>query len=113
MPFGRAISRFSGCPVRRPCEGLTEQCGRASASVHHDGGVTAPSASPVEAVAPLFEIERVRLLDLLKSLGERDWQRPSPCPGSTVLGLAAYLLGIARRCASSGTATPWPAGYRD
>jgi uncharacterized protein (TIGR03083 family) len=55
--------------------------------------VTPPSVSPVEAVAPLFEIERTRLLDLLHDLREEDWQRPSPCPGWTVLGLAAHLLG--------------------
>lgn len=55
--------------------------------------MTAPSASPVEAVAPLFELERARLLDLLQSLRDEDWQRPSPCPGWTVLGLAGHLLG--------------------
>lgn len=61
--------------------------------MHEDEGVAPPSASPVEAVAPLLEIERNRLLDLLKGLHEDDWQRLSPCPGWTVLGLASHLLG--------------------
>jgi uncharacterized protein (TIGR03083 family) len=80
--------------------------------MHKDEGVTAPSASPVEAVAALFEIERARLLDLLKDLEEQDWQRPSPCPGWTVLGLASHLLGddfgiLARlRDNYMGTASP-------
>lgn len=64
-----------------------------SASVHEDDGMTVPSASPVGAIAPLFGIERVRLLDLLTGLHEEDWQRPSACPGWTVLGLTCHLLG--------------------
>ncbi len=55
--------------------------------------MTAPSTPPVEAIAPLFELERARLLDLLRDLGDDEWRRPSPCPGWTVLGLAAHLLG--------------------
>ncbi len=70
-----------------------EKCRAALTFLHEDDRVTPPSASPVEAVAPLFEIERTRLLDLLKSLREDDWRRPSPCPGWTVLGLASHLLG--------------------
>jgi uncharacterized protein (TIGR03083 family) len=51
-----------------------------------------PSGSPRE-FGPLFRTERSRLLDVLHSLGVRDWDRPSPCPGWSVLGLAAHLLG--------------------
>jgi uncharacterized protein (TIGR03083 family) len=60
---------------------------------HDDGAVPIPSDAPIDAVAPLFEIERQRLLVLLKELGESDWQRPTRCPGWTVLGLASHLLG--------------------
>jgi uncharacterized protein (TIGR03083 family) len=55
--------------------------------------VTVPSISPVEAVAPLSDIERARLLECLRHLRDEDWQRASPCPGWTVLGLVAHLLG--------------------
>jgi uncharacterized protein (TIGR03083 family) len=58
-----------------------------------DERVPAPSASPVDAIAPLIELERVRLLSLLADLDEEDWQRPTPCPDWTVLGLACHLLG--------------------
>ena len=45
------------------------------------------------AFAPLFRLERQRLLGVLGSLDETDWDRPSPCPGWSVLGLATHLLG--------------------
>ena len=32
-------------------------------------------------------------MDLLRSLHVSDWERPSPCPGWSVLGLASHLLG--------------------
>jgi uncharacterized protein (TIGR03083 family) len=48
---------------------------------------------PPFEVAPLFVTERARLLELLAGLGPADWQRPSPCPGWTVLGLCAHLAG--------------------
>ena len=51
-----------------------------------------PSAAPTE-FPPLFDLERQRLLDLLRSLGEAQWQLPSPCPGWSVLGLVTHLLG--------------------
>jgi uncharacterized protein (TIGR03083 family) len=43
--------------------------------------------------AALFEIERERLLRFLDSLASDDWDRDSPCPGWTVLGLTAHLFG--------------------
>jgi uncharacterized protein (TIGR03083 family) len=54
--------------------------------------VDIPSVPPRD-FAPLFHIERTRLSELLGSLGASDWGRPSPCPGWTVLGLAAHLVG--------------------
>jgi uncharacterized protein (TIGR03083 family) len=38
-------------------------------------------------------MERARLSELLGGLEPGDWQRPSPCPGWTVLGLCCHLLG--------------------
>jgi uncharacterized protein (TIGR03083 family) len=51
-----------------------------------------PDEPPAET-APLFTTERARLSELLAGLGPADWQRPSPCPGWTVLGLCAHLAG--------------------
>ncbi|MDP1792588.1 MAG: maleylpyruvate isomerase N-terminal domain-containing protein [Acidimicrobiales bacterium] len=55
--------------------------------------MNAPSEPPVSPIAPLFELERTRLLELLNDLGDDDWQRPTSCPGWTVLDLVAHLLG--------------------
>ncbi|MGB5755862.1 MAG: maleylpyruvate isomerase N-terminal domain-containing protein [Acidimicrobiales bacterium] len=55
--------------------------------------VPVPNDSPVDAIAPLFEIERARLLGLLRELDPEAWQRPSPCPGWSVHGLVTHLLG--------------------
>lgn len=76
-----------------------------------------PSTSPVDAIAPLIELERVRLLGLLAYLGEEDWQRPTPCPDWTVLGLACHLLGddlglLARR-RDHYMGTPSPEGLSE
>lgn len=49
--------------------------------------------APPYEIAPLFLTERERLTELLAGLGPADWQRPSPCPGWTVLGLCAHLAG--------------------
>jgi uncharacterized protein (TIGR03083 family) len=38
-------------------------------------------------------VERARLSELLGGLAPGDWQRPSPCPGWTFLGLCCHLLG--------------------
>ncbi len=43
--------------------------------------------------AGLFALERDRLNELLAGLQAADWQRPSPCPGWSVLGLCCHLLG--------------------
>jgi uncharacterized protein (TIGR03083 family) len=48
---------------------------------------------PAHEIAPLFLMERERLIELLAGLDPADWQRPSPCPGWTVLGLCAHLAG--------------------
>jgi uncharacterized protein (TIGR03083 family) len=55
--------------------------------------VSVPNISPVDAIAPLFEIERARLLDLVHELKPEVWQRPSPCPSWSVHGLVTHLLG--------------------
>lgn len=52
-----------------------------------------PTSDPPVDVAPLFEAERAKLVDLLGGLTEIDWHRPTPCPEWTVLGLASHLLG--------------------
>ncbi len=56
-------------------------------------GGTGPPAEPPWDVAALFVAERARLGELLAGLGPEDWQRPSPCPGWTVLGLCCHLAG--------------------
>jgi uncharacterized protein (TIGR03083 family) len=48
---------------------------------------------PPRVFAPLFRLERSRLLELLGELGASDWDRPTPCPGWSVLGLVSHLLG--------------------
>ncbi|HVT71223.1 MAG TPA: maleylpyruvate isomerase N-terminal domain-containing protein [Trebonia sp.] len=48
---------------------------------------------PPGEIAPLFAVERARLTGLLRGLAPADWQRPSPCPGWTVLGLCTHLVG--------------------
>lgn len=48
---------------------------------------------PPCSFAPLFDLERSRLLELLTSLESSDWDLPTPCPGWSVLGLATHLLG--------------------
>jgi uncharacterized protein (TIGR03083 family) len=51
-----------------------------------------PTEPPFDAVA-LLVLERRRLLDVLASLGESDWDRPTRCPGWSVLDVASHLLG--------------------
>lgn len=48
---------------------------------------------PPPPFAPLFRLERSRLLDVLASLGALGWVRPTPCPGWSVLALASHLVG--------------------
>lgn len=50
-------------------------------------------AEPEHDYAALFTVERDRLSELLAGLSAEDWQRPSPCPGWSVLGLCCHLLG--------------------
>jgi uncharacterized protein (TIGR03083 family) len=54
---------------------------------------SAPPAEPPHAYAALFAVERDRLNDLLTGLQAADWERPSPCPGWSILGLCGHLLG--------------------
>jgi uncharacterized protein (TIGR03083 family) len=44
-------------------------------------------------VSMLSGVERGRLLELLGELLPGDWDRPSPCPGWSVLDLCGHLLG--------------------
>jgi uncharacterized protein (TIGR03083 family) len=73
-----------------------------------------PPAEPPFDVAPLFLTERARLGELLGALEPADWQRPSPCPGWTVLGLCAHLagddLGFLARHRDAYYGTPGPPG---
>src|SRR5437870_13360844 len=43
-------------------------------------------------VVHLLPEERAALLQLLTSLSESDWQRPTICPGWSVKDIAAHLL---------------------
>ena len=54
---------------------------------------TGPPSEPPRDYAGLFAVERDRLTELLASLQAADWERPSPCPGWTVLGLCCHLVG--------------------
>jgi hypothetical protein len=54
---------------------------------------TGPPSEPPRDYAGLFAVERDRLTELLASLQAPDWERPSPCPGWTVLGLCCHLVG--------------------
>lgn len=71
-----------------------------------------PPAEPPWDYPGLFLAERARLSDLLADFGPADWDRPSPCPGWTVLGLCSHLVGddlgiLARhRDGHFGTASP-------
>lgn len=51
-----------------------------------------PDRSDVDYVG-LFVGERQALLDLLASLDDVEWGRPTPCPGWSVLDLSCHLLG--------------------
>jgi uncharacterized protein (TIGR03083 family) len=55
-------------------------------------GSVPPDAPPWDYAA-LFAAERDRLNELLDGLAGSDWDRPSPCPGWTVLELCCHLLG--------------------
>jgi uncharacterized protein (TIGR03083 family) len=55
-------------------------------------GTGPPSEPPCDYAGP-FAVERDRLTELLAGLQAADWERPSPCPGWTVLGLCCHLVG--------------------
>lgn len=69
---------------------------------------------PLAPLAPLFNIERSRLLELLQSIAPDDWDRPTPCPGWSVLGLATHILGgdlgLLARMRDGHHGTPAPDG---
>lgn len=49
--------------------------------------------SPPRRFAPLFQLERSRLLELLQSLVPEEWSHTTACPDWNVLDLAIHLLG--------------------
>jgi uncharacterized protein (TIGR03083 family) len=73
-----------------------------------------PPAEPPWDYPGLFLAERARLSELLAGFGPADWDRPSPCPGWTVLGLCSHLvgddLGILARHRDGHFGTPPPDG---
>jgi uncharacterized protein (TIGR03083 family) len=75
---------------------------------------TGPPAVPPWDYAGLFGVERDRLGELLAGFGAADWERPSPCPGWTVLGLCCHLagddLGLLARHRDGYLGTPAPGG---
>jgi uncharacterized protein (TIGR03083 family) len=52
-----------------------------------------PSEESPGDVAGLFELERARLLELLGTVADDEWDAPTPCPEWTVLGLCCHLVG--------------------
>jgi uncharacterized protein (TIGR03083 family) len=54
--------------------------------------VAVPADPPID-FAPLFRLERSRLLGLLAGLSPEEWQLATPCPEWTVLGLTGHLVG--------------------
>jgi uncharacterized protein (TIGR03083 family) len=77
----------------------------------HRGGTGVPAEPPCDA-ARLFVAERARLSELLTTLDRADWDRPSPCPGWSVLGLCCHLasddLGFLSRHRDGYLGTPGP-----
>lgn len=75
--------------------------------------MTIPSDAPAD-FAELFRRERVRLLELLRSLTADDWTRTTPCPEWDVLGLVHHLvggdLGVIARHRDGHHGTPAPEG---
>ena len=71
-------------------------------------------AEPEHDYAALFTVERDRLSELLAGLSAADWQRPSPCPGWSILGLCCHLVGddfgTLARHRDGHHGTPSPAG---
>jgi uncharacterized protein (TIGR03083 family) len=70
-----------------------------------------PPVEPPWDYAGLFAVERDRLGGLLSDLDRTDWERPSPCPGWSVLDLCCHLAGddlglLARRRDGRGVTAP-------
>lgn len=67
--------------------------------------------------AGLFGVERDRLGELLAGLTAAEWERPSPCPGWSVLGLCCHLagddLGLLARHRDAYLGTPAPDGVSE
>jgi uncharacterized protein (TIGR03083 family) len=49
---------------------------------------------PPADIPELIGLERARLLEVLGTLGEVDWQKPTPCPEWNVLELCSHLVGV-------------------
>ncbi len=60
---------------------------------------------PSRAFAPLFGLERSRLLEVLAALGASDWDRPTPCPGWSGQDLSARTATVT--WASDGPVPVW------
>jgi uncharacterized protein (TIGR03083 family) len=75
-----------------------------------------PATAPRQ-FAPLFRVERARLLDLLRALRPTDWRRPTVCPGWDVRSLAAHLVGgdfsVLSRQRDGHHGTPAPADLHE
>jgi uncharacterized protein (TIGR03083 family) len=82
-------------------------------------GPNGPPAEPPADITSLLGVERARLSELLSSLDRADWDRPTPCPGWTVLGLCCHLVGddlsllSRQRDDHHGTRPPADAGEDD
>lgn len=74
----------------------------------------APLAEPPGDLAPLFAIERARLLDLVAAIDDADWGRATACPEWTVLDLSCHLVGddlsLLARHRDGHQGTPPPGG---
>ncbi len=53
----------------------------------------APPAEPPADFASLFAVERAALLELLTGVEDDGWERRTPCPEWSVLGLCTHLVG--------------------
>ena len=50
-------------------------------------------AHSIAVVFDAYGPERTALIDLLRSLGDADWERPTECPAYSVKGVATHVLG--------------------
>jgi uncharacterized protein (TIGR03083 family) len=79
--------------------------------------VVPPPSEPPADVALLFSLERTALLELLADVADGGWQKPTPCPDWSVLGLCAHLvgddLGLLSRHRDQYHGTPAPDGVTE